>query len=86
MTVTPHTERKKLTTSALSGSPQLLTRRRRVSPALTVPAPSAMIPRSSVGVVARFVTPSSAMRDSASSGVGVASWAMTVTPMASATM
>ena len=84
--MTSHTVRKKLTTSALSGSPQLLARCTAAGCWRTVDSPSAMTPRRSVGVVAMLVIPSSASRRSTNSGVGVAWWQTTGTPMARATM
>ena len=66
-----------------NGSPQLLTHRSRCGWARTASSPSAMIPRSTVGVVARFVTPSSPIRRSAKPAAGVASCETTATHLAS---
>ena len=85
ITVTPQCSRKKRTTSAFRGSPQLLAARRRTFPA-TASAPSAITARSSVGVVARLLTRRSRSAATQSSGVGAASSESTGTPRASAPM
>jgi hypothetical protein len=58
ITMIPQSRWKKLTTSAFSGSPQLLALRTRTGCRRRTSSGSAMMLRSSVGVVARLVTAS----------------------------